>query len=168
MIRTRASAVTHARLASEARGLESNEAGVERLTQINEVYDVLSDPAKRRQDDMEVGGRRETHSSSGIIVSTGLGSTGWLRSVLAGTTGIASSFSGRRLKIAQRHDFAWDAGYLYFSVRELWPSTQSAAGITFGKITPRAPLRPVSQMPENGVIFGDGIEADFTKFNSGT
>jgi len=118
--------------------------------------------------EIEVGGRRETHSSSGVIVSTGLGSTGWLRSVLAGATGIASSLSGRRLKIEQRHDFAWDAEYLYFSVREPWPSTTSAAGITFGKVTPGAPLRLVSQMPENGVIFSDGIEADFLQFNSGT
>lgn len=118
--------------------------------------------------EIEVGGRRETHSSSGVIVSTGLGSTGWLRSVLAGAAGIASSLSGRPLSIEQRHDFAWDAGYLYFSVREPWPSKTSAAGITFGKVTPGAPLRLVSQMPENGVIFSDGIEADFLQFNSGT
>ena len=26
----------------------------------------------------------------------------------------------------------------------------------------------VSQMPENGVIFSDGIETDFLEFNSGT
>src|SRR5262249_16332928 len=31
-----------------------------------------------------VGGREEQQSSSGIIVSTGLGSTGWLRSIYAG------------------------------------------------------------------------------------
>ena len=82
---------------------------------------------------IRIGDSFETHSSSGIIVSTGLGSTGWLRSVLTGATGIASSLSGRHLKISEKHDFAWDAGYLYFSVREPWPSKTSAAGITFGR-----------------------------------
>ncbi|HSL95470.1 MAG TPA: hypothetical protein VLA35_06100 [Thermoleophilia bacterium] len=88
--------------------------------------------------------------------------------MLAGATGITSSLSGRPLKLEETHDLAWDAGYLYFSVREPWPSKTSAAGITFGKVTPGAPLRLVSQMPENGVIFSDGIEADFLQFNSGT
>ena len=117
---------------------------------------------------IRIGESFETHSSSGIIVSTGLGSTGWLRSVLTGATGIASSLSGRRLKISEKHDFAWDATYLYFSVREPWPSKTSAAGITFGKITPGVPLTLVSQMPENGIIFSDGIESDYIQFNSGT
>ena len=29
-------------------------------------------------------------------------------------------------------------------------------------------MKLVSQMPENGVIFSDGIESDFLEFNSGT
>ena len=64
--------------------------------------------------------------------------------------------------------FAWDAEFLYFSVREPWPSKASTAEITFGKVTPGLPLTLVSQMPENGVIFSDGIETDFLRFNSGT
>jgi hypothetical protein len=117
---------------------------------------------------IRIGERSESHSSSGIIVSTGLGSTGWLRSVLAGATGIASTLSGRKLKIGDKRVFGWDSDYLYFSVREPWPSKTSAAGITFGKITSAAPLILVSHMPENGVIFSDGIESDFLHFNSGT
>jgi hypothetical protein len=117
---------------------------------------------------IRIGKHSESHSSSGIIVSTGLGSTGWLRSILAGATGIASSLSGRPLKIGDKRSFAWDSDYLYFSVREPWPSKTSAAGITFGKITPAKPLVLMSHMPENGVIFSDGIESDFLQFNSGT
>jgi NAD kinase len=117
---------------------------------------------------LQIGDRVESHSSSGIIVSTGLGSTGWLRSILAGATGITSSLSGRTLKLKEKQSFAWDAQYLHFSVREPWPSKTSAAGITFGKITPRKPLILVSLMPEHGVIFSDGIESDFLQFNSGT
>jgi hypothetical protein len=117
---------------------------------------------------IRTGGRCESHSSSGIIVSTGLGSTGWFRSIVAGATGIASALSARPLKIDEKKAFAWDADYLYFSVREPWPSKTSSADITFGKVTTRTPLVLVSQMPEDGVIFSDGIESDFLQFNSGT
>ena len=117
---------------------------------------------------IRIGDRSESHSSSGVIVSTGLGSTGWLRSILAGATGIASTLCGRNLKISDKRAFEWDSNYLYFSVREPWPSKASAADITFGKITSATPLILVSQMPENGVIFSDGIESDFLHFNSGT
>ncbi len=117
---------------------------------------------------IEVGGQQEFHSSSGIIVSTGLGSTGWLRSIIAGAVGIASAVSGQPVEPVGARSFAWDAAYLTFSVREPWPSRRSSAGITFGKITEGAPLRVVSRMPERGVIFSDGIEADYVEFNSGT
>ncbi|MDQ1353784.1 MAG: hypothetical protein QG657_4091, partial [Acidobacteriota bacterium] len=66
------------------------------------------------------------------------------------------------------NNFLWNSDYLFFSVREPWPSKTSSANIVFGKITPDTPLTLVSQMPENGVIFSDGIEADYIKFNSGT
>jgi NAD kinase len=117
---------------------------------------------------IRTGDRSERHSSSGIIVSTGLGSTGWLRSIVAGATGIASALSGRPIKIDEKKAFAWDADYLYFSVREPWPSKTSSAHITFGKVTPKTPLVLVSHMPEDGVIFSDGIESDFLEFNAGT
>jgi len=118
--------------------------------------------------ELQIDNQSETHSSSGIIVSTGLGSTGWFRSILAGATGIASRLSGKKLEGMPQDDFIWDANYLYFSVREPWPSKTSSAKTTFGKITQKKPLRLVSQMPENGIIFSDGIENDFLEFNSGT
>lgn len=117
---------------------------------------------------LRLGAKSETQSSSGVIVSTGLGSTGWLRSILAGAAGIASSLSGQRLRVGQKNAFAWDADYLYFSVREPWPSKSSSAEMAFGKITPDEPLQILSQMPENGVIFSDGIEKDYVEFNAGT
>lgn len=114
--------------------------------------------------------RTEIHSSSGIIVSTGLGATGWFRSIITGAAGIATSLSPETetSKLYDYNDFLWNSDYLFFSVREPWPSKTSSADIIFGKITPDTPLTLVSQMPENGVIFSDGIEADYIKFNSGT
>lgn len=117
---------------------------------------------------LRIGGQSENHSSSGIIVSTGLGSTGWFRSVVAGASGIATAISKRQRFVQADMSFEWDAEHLYFSVREPWPSTTSRADIVFGTITRSEPLVLVSQMPEHGVIFSDGIETDFVRFNAGT
>ena len=43
---------------------------------------------------IRLGDAAERHSSSGVIVSTGVGSTGWLRSLLAGAAGIVRSADG--------------------------------------------------------------------------
>jgi NAD kinase len=130
---------------------------------------------------IKIGQRQEQHSSSGIIVSTGLGSTGWFKSLVVGATGITQalikgnelmavdSYTGRLIQ-HQNYDgnFPWDANYLHFTVREPFPSTTSAATLVFGKITTKQPMFLVSQMAENGFIFSDGIENDFLDFNSGT
>lgn len=44
---------------------------------------------------IKFGGVKEPQSSSGIIVSTGLGSTGWMKSVIAGAKRISESVIGR-------------------------------------------------------------------------
>ncbi|OGO08135.1 MAG: sugar kinase [Chloroflexi bacterium RBG_13_60_9] len=111
--------------------------------------------------------RAERQSSSGIIVSTGLGSTGWFKSILAGAEGIAGPGKGAGGKPAPARGFAWEADYLYFSVREPFPSKTSGANIVFGKITRESPLRIESHTPDTGVIFSDGIENDFLHFPSG-
>lgn len=112
------------------------------------------------------GKEEEQHSSSGIIVSTGLGSTGWFRSLMAGAAAIASALSGQEVKAAA--PFRRDAEYLYFTVREPFPSTTSQAGLVIGKVTAGEPLTVVSLMSESGVIFSDGIESDYLEFNAGT
>lgn len=117
--------------------------------------------------EIQVGDTAEQQSSSGIIVSTGLGSTGWLKSVLAGAGGIGKAF-GRAFKPVLPGDFSWESDYLFYTVREPFPSVSSAASLVFGKISDRKPMTLVSKMPENGVIFSDGIESDFLEFNSGT
>ena len=108
-------------------------------------------------------GLRETQSSSGIIVSTGFGSTGWFQSILAGAMGV-TEVSNHRLSSG----FAWDDRRLQFTVREPFPSRTTGVELVFGAITDNSPLRLESQMPEKGVIFSDGIEADYLSFNSGT
>lgn len=135
------------------------------------------------------GEAAETQSSSGVIVSTGLGSTGWLKSLLTGAAAITQSAGtvlaqrtvvdtlaagtaerkpGTRVRLNVRTEFAWDANYLFFTVREPFLTHTTGASLVFGRVTPETPLEVESQMAENGVIFSDGIEKDYLEFNSGT
>jgi len=117
---------------------------------------------------IEYNGQLEQQSSSGIIVSTGLGSTGWFKSILAGASGVASNCINRQISMRQQEAFTWDSDFLYYSVREPYPSKWTSANLVFGRVNATSQLKIVSQMPENGVIFSDGIENDFLEFNSGT
>jgi hypothetical protein len=118
---------------------------------------------------LRFAGKEENQSSSGIIVSTGAGSTGWFRSVVTGAAGIMESFAGWNGGDAarERYRFDWDADHLVFSIREPFVSKLSNAALVFGRIRRTTPLTIVSQMPQNGVIFSDGVEEDFLPFNSG-
>ncbi len=107
-------------------------------------------------------GGSEVQSSSGIIVSTGFGSSGWFQSVLAGAVGVAGIESH-----PLADGFAWDAKRLQFAVREPFPSQTTGTGIVFGEVAQDKPLVLESLLPESGVIFSDGIEADAIPFNSG-
>jgi hypothetical protein len=108
-------------------------------------------------------GQQEEQSSSGIIVSTGFGSSGWFKSILAGAVGVTGQ-KGHPLA----NGFEWQARKLYFTVREPFPSRTSGAQLVFGAIEGDERLRLESHMPENGVVFSDGIESDYLAFNSGT
>jgi NAD kinase len=114
------------------------------------------------------GNDAEEHSSSGILISTGAGSTGWLRSIYAGAMRVARGPGNRAEPLpADRGRFAWDANSLVYVVREPWPSKTTGANIVSGVITPDHPLTVVSRMAENGVIFSDGVETDFLSFTAG-
>jgi hypothetical protein len=112
----------------------------------------------------------EEQSSSGIIVSTGAGSTGWNRSIVVGANGIVQALATKaKVKdVRDQYRFDWESRYLVFNVREPFPSKTSGAEVIHGKIEPKKPLEIVSLMPQNGVIFSDGIEEDRLEFNSGT
>lgn len=116
---------------------------------------------------IRVGDREERQSSSGIIVCTGLGSTGWLQSIYAGWAATSRSFGLTPTQTARNPAFSWDAEHLHFVVREPFPSRTTSVSIVVGEIAGRNGLTVTSLMPENGVIFSDGIEADFLDFNSG-
>jgi hypothetical protein len=119
---------------------------------------------------LDLAGQREQQSSSGIIISTGAGCTGWLRSIVTGAWQVARHFHGDLDYTPPGGDdlnLGWDSDRLWFSVREPFPSKTSAASLVFGQVLPGQELVITSQMPESGVIFSDGIEADYLAFNSG-
>lgn len=107
-------------------------------------------------------GKTEAQSSSGIIVSTGMGSTGWFQSILAGAMGVTGKESHRLI-----NGFAWDEQRLHYAVREPFPSQTTGTSLVFGEITASSQLVVESLMPENGVVFSDGLEQDYLAFNSG-
>jgi NAD kinase len=111
----------------------------------------------------------ENQSSSGIIISTGAGSTGWLSSLFNMAAGISRTFGK---DTGETHplglSMTWDEKRLVFIVREPFLSKYSRVDLTTGLISPNKKLILESFMPTNGVIFSDGIEADFLHFNSGS
>jgi NAD kinase len=115
-----------------------------------------------------IAGRGEQQSSSGIIVSTGLGSTGWLKSIYAGWEAATRTLLSPEAAVASDHSFPWDADYLHYFVREPYPSRTTGATIVIGRIAHGESMSLASQMAENGVIFSDGIESDYLDFNSGS
>jgi hypothetical protein len=111
------------------------------------------------------GERSEAQSSSGILVSTGAGSTGWMSSVFNMATGVTAFAGGT--KTAALVPFAWEDARLIFAVREPFVSRHSSASIVAGWIDEGGEIRIESLMPSGGVVFSDGVEQDFLEFNAG-
>ncbi|MEO1434411.1 MAG: hypothetical protein AAFV80_02680 [Bacteroidota bacterium] len=109
--------------------------------------------------------REEDQSSSGIIVSTGAGSTGWLSSLINMANCITSQFGSSSAIPQQR--MAWETDKLVFIVREPFLSRASNIDLSTGFITSQHRLELESSMPKEGVIFSDGVMDDFIAFNSG-
>jgi NAD kinase len=117
---------------------------------------------------LEIAGQQEQQSSSGIIISTGAGCTGWLRSIAAGAWQVAQYFGAAgEPPSPEQLALGWESDRLWFSVREPFVSRVSAATIVFGQLAPGQEITITSHMPDYGVIFSDGIESDYLAFNSG-
>ena len=110
--------------------------------------------------DLRIDEKHERQSSSGVIVSTGLGSTGWLKSVAAGAAGV----SGRTTK---SFEMPWEERLLTYAVREPFPSQTTGTDLVFGSIASENVFTMTSLMANNGVIFSDGMIDDCIEFNSG-
>lgn len=96
----------------------------------------------------------EHQSSSGIIVTTGTGATGWARSI-------------KRERNTLLELPAPEEPTAAFFVREAWPSIATGTDITEGLLRGKEVLDVTSEMNDGGILFGDGIENDFLRFDWG-
>lgn len=132
----------------------------QQLLAVNDLYIGPRLPISARYE-LQYGEQREEQSSSGVLVSTGLGSTGWLRSLVTGAAAIIQP--PQELSAAM----PWDASELAFCVREPFPSRVTGTSLVFGRIHQHQTFRLTSHMAEGGIIFSDGIVDDAIEFNSG-
>ncbi|RIV87812.1 NAD(+)/NADH kinase [Aurantiacibacter zhengii] len=123
----------------------------ERLLALNELF-VGHRSHQSARYLIEDGGKGEEQSSSGLIVATGTGATGWARSIMLAT--------GVDLPLAPtRTALGW-------FVREPFPSVATGTTMRAGLLE-SGRLALTSRMNDGGVVFADGMEADFLHFGWG-
>lgn len=144
--------ITGARVFEPRTMVEARLESGERLTALNEIF-VGHRSHQSARYFIETPNAREEQSSSGLIVASGTGATGWARSIMETT--------GRAVSLAPT-----DRSIGYF-VREPFPSIRTGTSIQTGLLKAEASMRITSHMNEGGVIFADGVEADFLSFDWG-
>jgi NAD kinase len=117
--------------------------------------------------ELTAGGKSEPQSSSGVLVCTGAGSTGWMSSVFNMARGVAAT-CGQKLDEARQPRLKWDDSALLWAVREPFRSQTSGVSLAAGSLHGDEQLLIESRMASGGVIFSDGVEADFLTFNGGS
>ncbi|MCA8922517.1 MAG: hypothetical protein KDD82_11950 [Planctomycetes bacterium] len=125
----------------------------QRLRALNELY-LGHQTHQSSRYELATARGREAHSSSGVIVSTGTGATGWTRSI-------------HRQRRTELELPAPEDDALVFFVREAWPSVATGTALTEGALGPGDALTITSRMNDRGVVFGDGIEDDRLEFTWG-
>ncbi|MBZ6372299.1 MAG: hypothetical protein LBE44_10485 [Microbacterium hominis] len=114
------------------------------LTALNEV--MIGQPGHQSaRYTIEVDGADERQSSSGVIVSTGTGATGWCRSI--------ARIQAPTLPLPAPTERA-----LAWFVREPWPSPSTGADVVAGRLDRGALALRVES--DALVAFGYGVEAD--------
>ena len=137
----------------------------QRLLAFNDLFlGAASHVSARYRLDGGTGLGFESQSSSGVIVSTGAGSTGWLSSIFTMATQVAALTGGQGGPAIK---LPWEDQQLVWVVREPYVSRHSSARQAAGVLAAGQALRLESLMPSGGVIFSDGMEADSLQFNSG-
>ncbi|MFF2009292.1 hypothetical protein ACFVWY_09490 [Streptomyces sp. NPDC058195] len=120
----------------------------QRLLALNEIY--LGPPghqtARYRIGPDASGATAEAQASSGVLVGTGTGASGWLRSLW--------QERGSRLRLPAPTDPC-----LLWFVREAWPSPATGTSLVAGELGHGQGLR-LTVESDRMVVFGDGMETD--------
>jgi hypothetical protein len=127
----------------------------QRLVALNEIYLGAAghQTARYRLGLDDDGGVVEAQASSGVLVGTGTGATGWLRSLWqerGGTLPLPRPTEER----------------LLWFVREAWPSPVTGTSLVAGELAARASLR-LTVESERLIAFGDGMERDAVELTWG-
>ncbi|MFI1503963.1 hypothetical protein [Streptomyces sp. NPDC020597] len=125
----------------------------QRLLALNEIYLGAAghQTARYRLGLDGDGGAVEAQASSGVLVGTGTGATGWLRSVWQERGGAGGE--GRlRLPGPTEDRLVW-------FVREAWPSPATGTSLVAGELAADGRLT-LTVESERLIAFGDGIESD--------
>ncbi len=133
------------------------------LYAVNDFFVGVEDHTSARYK-ISFGEKTENQSSSGIIISTPLGFGGWHKSVLAQFRGMARAFG---LGEINEKPVGWYQQELIYQVREPFPSVSTRADLVYGRIAGGEKLKVVSNMPEKGIVFSDGVLEDSIEFRSG-
>jgi NAD kinase len=123
-----------------------------RLRALNEIFIGHRSHQSARYEIM-ANGQQESQSSSGVIVATGTGATGWARSIMEAT--------GVHIPLVREEKA------VSFFVREAFPSIATGTSIRAGRIDASDSFTITSRMNEGGVVFADGIEKDYVPFDWG-
>lgn len=116
------------------------------LVALNEIY-VGHRTHQSSKYTISIDGKSERHSSSGVLVCTGTGATGWARSVSIRREGCPPLPTPTSSELA-------------FLVREAWPSVVTGTNLVHGVLEAGREIVITSEMNDDGVAFGDGIEDD--------
>ncbi|WP_266391048.1 hypothetical protein [Streptomyces canus] len=127
----------------------------QRLVALNEIYlGAAGHQTARYRLGLEGdGGVVEAQASSGVLVGTGTGATGWLRSLW--------QERGGRLRLPDPTE-----NRLLWFVREAWPSPATGTSLIAGELPARARLR-LTVESERLIAFGDGMEGDAVELTWG-
>ncbi|MGA2469392.1 MAG: hypothetical protein ABSG64_01710 [Solirubrobacteraceae bacterium] len=116
------------------------------LVALNEIF-IGHESHQSARYQLSYAGHTEHQSSSGVVVATGTGATGWA----------ASLHQERHSQLTLPNP---EEQRLAFFVREPWPSATTATTLTEGSLSGNLALDITSELGDGGVVFGDGIEAD--------
>lgn len=125
----------------------------QRILALNEVF-VGHRTHQSARYHIALGDNGEAHSSSGVIVATGTGATGWARSIA-------------RQRVKPPTMPAPGERRLAFFVREPFPSVATKTSLEQGELREGKSLAIRSEMDDEGTLFGDGIEDDRIAFGWG-
>ncbi|MFE5888403.1 hypothetical protein ACFQ6E_05670 [Streptomyces sp. NPDC056462] len=127
----------------------------QRLVALNEIYlgAVGHQTARYRLGLEDDGGVVEAQASSGVLIGTGTGATGWIRSVWQERGGQL------RLPSPTEERLLW-------YVREAWPSPATGTSRVAGELAAASRLY-LTVESERLVAFGDGMETDAVELTWG-